>query len=161
VVEISESELYPSIENWLNGYLRDRYRKYQVETTYKSATHTLENVMREYGLNISRALLLNIKIDILGILRDDKREELVFVEVKDDLLTLKDLGQLWGYTQLINPVESFLISSKGLGLLGELYNTLKRRDLFVYGSKRERTMKAALWLKSSNSIDYASMIPRS
>jgi hypothetical protein len=117
--------------------------------------------MREYGLNISRALLLNIKIDILGILRDDKREELVFVEVKDDLLTLKDLGQLWGYTQLINPVESFLISSKGLGLLGELYNTLKRRDLFVYGSKRERTMKAALWLKSSNSIDYASMIPRS
>lgn len=159
--EIGESELYPHIEKWLNGYLRDRYPDYQVETTYKSATHTLENILREYHLNISRALLLNIKIDILGILRDDKRQELVFVEVKDNLLTLKDLGQLWGYTQLINPVESFLISSKGLGPIGELYNTLNRRDLFVYGIRRERIMKAALWLKNSNSIDYASMIPRS
>lgn len=158
---MGESDLYPSIEKWLNNYLRERYPKFQVKTTYRSSTRTLENVLREFGLNISRALLLNIKIDVLGILRYGTQEELVFVEVKDDTLTLKDLGQLWGYTQLINPLESFLISPKGLGTLSELYNTLKRRDLFAYGTKRERIMRVAVWLENNGSIDYGSMIPHS
>ncbi|WP_298279519.1 hypothetical protein [Ferroplasma sp.] len=161
VIEISEADLYPSIEMWLNGYLKDKYPKYQIETTYKSATHKLENVLRYYNLNVSRTLLLNIKIDILGILTYNKQQELVFVEVKDNLLTLKDLGQLWGYTQLLNPLESFLISSKGLGTIGELYNTLNRRDLFVYGTKKERIMRAAYWQINNNSIDYTSMVPHS
>ena len=117
--------------------------------------------MREHGINLSKAYLLNIKIDILGILRKKNNIELVFVEVKDAMLTLKDLGQLWGYTQLINPIESFLISSKGLGVLSEIYNVLNRRDLFVYGSKGERTMKAAKWSINSKSIDYSTLIPHS
>ncbi|MCW1294229.1 MAG: hypothetical protein QXP07_00085 [Candidatus Parvarchaeum sp.] len=158
---MSENDLYPAIEEWLNRYLREKYPKYQVETTYKSSTHTLENMLREYGIRLSRAYLLNIKIDIIGILKDKNREELVFVEVKDALLTLKDLGQLWGYTQLINPIESFLISSKGLGILAEIYTTLNRRDLFVYGTKHEKTMKAAVWSAASRSIDYSTLIPHS
>ena len=158
---MSEIDLYPAIEGWLNKYLREKYPKYKVETTYKSSTHTLEDVMRGYGIRLSKAYLLNIKIDILGILKNSNHEELVFVEVKDALLTLKDLGQLWGYTQLINPIESFLISSKGLGILSEIYTTLNRRDLFVYGTKRERTMKAAVWSNNSGSIDYSSLIPHS
>ncbi|MHB1507494.1 MAG: hypothetical protein ACYCUZ_05495 [Cuniculiplasma sp.] len=158
---MSEIDLYPSIEVWLNKHLKEKYPNYDVETTYKSSTHTLENVMREHGINLSKAYLLNIKIDILGILRKKNNIELVFVEVKDAMLTLKDLGQLWGYTQLINPIESFLISSKGLGVLSEIYNVLNRRDLFVYGSKGERTMKAAKWSINSKSIDYSTLIPHS
>ncbi len=158
---MSEIELYPSIEKWLNEYLKEGYPRYEVKTTYKSSTHSLESVMKEYGIVLSKSLLLNIKIDILGILEYRKHYELVFVEVKDSMLTLKDLGQLWGYTQLINPIESFLISSKGLGILSEIYNTLKRRDLFVYGTKGERTMKAAVWSDKSGSIDYSSLIPYS
>ncbi len=158
---MSESDLYPAIEEWLNKYLTERYPQYHVETTYKSSSHTLENILREYGIKLNKAYLLNIKIDILGILSNHKHHELVFVEVKDALLTLKDLGQLWGYTQLINPIESFLISSRGLGVLSDIYNTLKRRDLFVYGTKQERTMKAAVWSNASGSIDYTSLIPHS
>ncbi|MEM0050520.1 MAG: hypothetical protein QXV17_11355 [Candidatus Micrarchaeaceae archaeon] len=158
---MSEKDLYPEIENWLNNYLSGKYVGYQVETTHGSATRKLENVLREFGLNFSDAILLNVKVDVVGILRNQKKEELVFVEVKEKALTLKDLGQLWGYTQLINPLESFLISPQGLGILSELYNTLGRRDLFVYGQKSEREMKAAQWLQSEKSIDYLTMIPKS
>lgn len=159
--ELTESDLYPQIEKWLNNYLTDKYPKFHVETTYRSASRKLESVLREYGLKFSHTLFLNIKVDLLGMLRNKEKEELVFVEVKDAQLTLKDLGQLWGYTQLLNPLESFLISSIGLGTLNELYYTLNRRDLFVYGSKRERIMRAAVWLKDNGSLDYGSMVPRS
>ncbi len=158
---MSEKDLYPDIEKWLNKYLLDKYPQYQVDTTHHSSTRTLENVLREFGINFSEALLLNIKVDIIGILQNRRGEELVFVEVKEKAITLKDLGQLWGYTQLVNPLESFLISPKGIGVLSELYNTLGRRDLFVYGAKSERIMRAAQWFQSSESIDYRSMIPKS
>lgn len=158
---MSEKDFYPDIEKWLNKYLLDKYPLYHVETTHSSSTRTLENVLREFDINFSEALLLKIKIDIIGILQSKRREELVFVEVKENALTLKDLGQLWGYTQLINPLESFLISPKGTGVLGELYNTLGRRDLFVYGTNSEKIMKVAQWVQSAKSIDYHTMVPKS
>jgi len=86
--------------------------------------------------------------------------KLIFVEVKDAELTLKDLGQLWGYTQLINPIESFLISPKGLGVLSHLFNVLKREDLLKYGLRENKFMRVAKWDKNRKSIDYASIIPK-
>lgn len=86
--------------------------------------------------------------------------KLVFVEVKDKPLTLKDLGQLWGYSQLIDPIESFLISSKGLGSLNYILNVLNREDLLFYGKKRERMMRVCKWDEKRQSIDYFTLIPK-
>ena len=109
-----EEDLYPDIENWLNRYLREKYKGYRIETTHRTARLNLDVYLKNIGVCVNDAIGLAIKIDIAGILKRANLIKLGFIEVKDQPLTLKDLGQLWGYSQLIDPVESFLISSNGL-----------------------------------------------
>jgi len=155
-----EEQLYPEIEAWFKGYLKDRYPNYEIITTYKTSRITLDSYLKTLKINMDVAVGLAIKVDIVAVLRKSEEIKLAFVEVKDDPLTLADLGQLWGYTQLINPVESFLVSSKSLGRLSHLFNILNREDLLIYGSRRERTMKIAKWDTSKKSIDHFSVVPK-
>jgi hypothetical protein len=155
-----EEQLYPEIEEWFKGYLKDRYSKYEIVTTYKTSHITLDSYLKTLKINMDVAVGLAIKVDIVAVMRKGDEVKLAFVEVKDDPLTLACLGQLWGYTQLINPVESFLVSSKSLGHLSHLFNILNREDLLIYGLKKERTMKIAKWDTSKKTIDYFSLIPK-
>lgn len=155
-----EARLYPEIETWLKGYLQAKYPDYQVETTHESSSLNLETVLRKFEIDPTLAIGLNIKIDVLGILRQNGEHELVFIEVKDDELTLKDLGQLWGYSQLMDPIESFLVSSKGIGKLSKLFNVLKREDLLEYGVGGNKYMRVAKWDNNRKSIDYQTLIPK-
>ncbi|MCB4792786.1 MAG: hypothetical protein LHV68_13030 [Elusimicrobia bacterium] len=155
-----EEQLYPEIEEWFKGYLKDRYPKYEIITTYKTSRITLDSYLKTLKIDLNVAVGLAIKVDIVAVLRKGEEIKLAFVEVKDGPLTLPALGQLWGYTQLISPVESFLISSKSLGRLPHLFNILKREDLLVYGLKKERIMKIAKWDTTKKSIDYFSLIPK-
>jgi len=157
---MAEKDLYPDIKNWLHNYLREKYRGYTVETTFETHKKALDVVLKKKGIILKEAIGLSIKVDIIGILKRGNVVKLVFVEVKDKPLTLKDLGQLWGYTQLINPIESFLISSEGLGSLLYIFNVLKREDLLRYGIKKERFMYVAKWDTRRKSIDYDTLIPK-
>ena len=155
-----EEKLYSEIKEWLQNYLTDKYKGYMVETTFETSRRNLDVVLKSKNIQCKEAIGLQIKVDIVGILRRGNDFKLVFVEVKDTDLTLKDLGQLWGYTQLIGPIESFLISSKGLGRLSHLFNVLKREDLLKYGLKDNNFMQIVKWDKSRKSIDYTSLIPK-
>ena len=155
-----EEKLYPEIKEWLQNYLTDKYKGYTVETTFETSRRNLDVVLKSKGIVCKEAIGLKIKVDIVGILKRGKEFKLVFVEVKDKDLTLKDLGQLWGYTQLINPTESFLISSKGLGRLSHLFNVLRREDLLKFGTKTSKFMQIAKWDKRRKSIDYSSLTPK-
>jgi hypothetical protein len=155
-----EEKLYPEIKEWLQNYLTDKYKGYTVETTFETSRRNLDVVLKSRGYQCKEAIGLQIKIDVVGILKRGNDFKLVFVEVKDKDLTLKDLGQLWGYTQLINPIESFLISSKGLGRLSHLFNVLRREDLLKFGTKTSKFMQIAKWDKRRKSIDYTSLTPK-
>lgn len=155
-----EELLYPEIEAWCRQYLKDHYKGCEVLTTHKTSRVSLDAYLKTLNIEIKEAIGLSIKIDIVGVLRKGNDIKLAFVEVKNDPLTLKDLGQLWGYTQLINPVESFLVSPKGLGSLDYLLNVLQREDLLVYGNKKERMMKICKWDTKRKTIDYFSLLPK-
>lgn len=155
-----EELLYPGIEAWCCQYLKDRYKGYEIFTTHRTSKISLDAYLKTIGVEIKEAIGLSIKIDIVGVLRRNNNVKLMFIEVKDSPLTLKDLGQLWGYTQLLNPVESVLISPQGLGSLEYLLKVLQREDLLVYGKRRERMMKVCRWDTNRNAIDYFSMIPK-
>ena len=159
-MSIKEEQLYPEIEEWLKKYLEDRYCRYQVTTTHNTSRIFLDSYLNGIGIEINEAIGLAIKVDIVGVLKKGKEIKLVFVEVKDQALNLKDLGQLWGYTQLVNPIESFLISSKGLGTLEKVFKILKREDLLRYGSKKEKMMRVCGWDSRKKAIDYASLLPK-
>lgn len=155
-----EELLYPEIESWCKTYLENKYKGYSVITTHKTSKIALDSYLKTIGIEIKEAIGLSIRVDIVGVLKRANDKKLVFIEVKEQPLTLADLGQLWGYTQLLNPVESFLISSAGLGNLEYLFKVLKREDLLVYGLKKERTMRLCKWDGQRKSIDYYTLIPK-
>ncbi len=157
---MKEKDLYPGIELWFRQYLKDRYPRSEIITTHQTSRVALDTYLSSQDITIEAAIGLSIKIDIVGILRSNKNTQLAFIEVKDKPLTLSDLGQLWGYTQLINPVESFLISSKGLGSLKNILTVLNRVDLLVYSAKNNRYMKVAKWDTRRGSIDSLSVMPK-
>ena len=155
-----EELLYPDIESWCKKYLEDKYKRYSVATTHKTSRISLDSYLKTIGLEVKDAIGLSIRVDIVGVLRKSNETKLFFIEVKDSPLTLTDLGQLWGYTQLIDPVESFLISSKGLGSLEYLLKVIKREDLLAYGIKKEKMMRVCKWDEDRKAIDYSSLIPK-
>lgn len=155
-----EEHLYPEIETWCKKYLEEKYKGYIIFTTHETSKQALDSFFRNIGIEIEGVIGLSIKVDIIGVLKRSTKIELVFVEVKDKPLTLSDLGQLWGYTKLLNPIESFLVSSKGLGVLEYLFKVLKREDLLVYGSKQEKMMRICKWDETRKSIDYSTLIPK-
>lgn len=155
-----EELLYPDIEKWLASYLSDRYKGYSISTTHKTSRQYLDVFLKEVGISHSDAIGLAIKVDIVGVLRRGNVIKLALIEVKDKQLTLKDLGQLWGYAQLIDPVESFLISSVGLGSLDYLLKVRNREDLLRYGMKKEKMMKVCKWDSKRKSVDYKTLVPK-
>ncbi len=155
-----EEKLYPEIKEWLQTYLVDKYSGYTVETTFETSRRNLDIVLKGKGIQCKEAIGLQIKVDIIGILKRGEDFKLVFVEVKDTTLTLKDLGQLWGYTQLIDPIESFLVSSEGTGRLSHIFNVLKREDLLRYSTRSNKFMQVVKWDTRRKSIDYSSLIPK-
>ncbi|MDI6787158.1 MAG: hypothetical protein QME51_02165 [Planctomycetota bacterium] len=155
-----EKLLYPEIELWCETYLENKYKGYSVITTHKTSKIALDSYLKTIGIEIKEAIGLAIRVDIVGVLKRAKDTRLVFIEVKDQPLTLADIGQFRSYAQLINPEESFLISSEGLGTLEYLFKVLKREDLLVYGLKKEKTMRVCKWDSQRKSIDYSTLIPK-
>lgn len=155
-----EELLYPEIEAWCKKYLEDKYKGHEVITTHKTSRITLDAYLKSIGIEIKEAINSSVKVDIVGVLKKGHEIKLVFIEVKDQALTLPDLGQLWGYTQLMNPVESFLVSSEGLGRLDYLLKVLKREDILVYGSKKEKMMRVCKWDAQRKAIDYTTLVPK-
>ena len=156
----SEFELYPPMQQWLQQYLIDKYKGYEIITVDAHAER-LDRVLVKYGITNEIATGVDIQIDILGIARKNEIVKLFFIEAKKTNLNLRDLGQLWSYCKLIDPEEAFLMTSAELGGLNKILKTFKREDLLDFGDgKKMKKMKVAVWNLSSNSPDLSNMIPK-
>lgn len=71
------------------------YKGYSITTTHKTSRITLDSYLKSIGIEIKEAIGLSIRVDIVGVLKKSNETKIVFIEVKDKLLTLADLGQLW------------------------------------------------------------------
>lgn len=155
-----EFELYEPMRDWLDQYLRDKYKQYEV-ITYDSHADKLDKALSKFNIRMDIAVGLDIQIDVLGILRKGNEIKLVFIEAKKNNLTLKDLGQLWSYCMLVNPIEAFLFSSSGLGSLGKIVNIFLRDDLLNYGDKKNsKQIVISPWNAKINRPDFIQMIPK-
>ena len=156
----SEFELYEPMRQWLETYLKDRYKGFEIITT-DAHSERLDKVLERYDIVNDAAVGIDIQIDILGIARKGKKVKLFFIEAKKTGLTLRDLGQLWAYCKLIDPDEAFLMTSANLGTLNKLLNILKREDLLDFGDgKIIKKMKVAVWNLSTSSPEMSTMVPK-
>ncbi len=157
-----EIELYEPMRIWLQQYLEDKYKNAEIITVDAHA-RTLDRYLQKYGVLEYYPLTvgLDIQIDVLGIIKQKNKVSLVFIEAKKTQLNLHDLGQLWAYCKLCDPLEAFLLTSQGLGSLNKLFNHLLREDLLDFGDgKLIKKMKVGKWDTLTSSIDYSSLIPK-
>ncbi len=157
-----ENELYNPMKNWLHTYLSDNYKRSDVHT-FDTHLRSLDDVLTEFGIidKYPQTVGLGIQIDVLGIISEKERTSLVFIEAKKTKLNLHDLGQLWAYCKLCDPLEAFLLSSVGLGSLDKILNNLSRTDLLTFGEgKKIKKMQVAKWNIYSNAIDPNTLVPK-
>lgn len=155
-----EEELYEPMRVWLEQYVKDRYKGYEV-LSIDAHAERLDRVLAKYGIINEMANGVDIQIDILAIARKNMTVKLFFIEAKKTQLTLRDLGQLWSYCKLVEPEEAFLMSSLGLGSLNKLLNSFRREDLLDFGdNKKIKKMRVAKWNLSTNAPDMLSMVPK-
>ena len=157
-----EFELYEPMRAWLQKYLEDKYKSAEV-ITIDAHARTLDIFLEEQGVidKYPQTVGLDIQIDVLGIVKQKRRTSLVFIEAKKTQLNLHDLGQLWAYCRLCDPMEVFLLSSAGIGSLNKILNNLGRLDLLNFGDGRTiKSMKVGKWDISSNSIDHKTLVPK-
>lgn len=157
-----EFELYEPMRLWLQKYLEEKYKGWKI-TTIDSHARTLDSFLEENNViaYYPQSVGLDIQIDVLGILEKGLKTNIVFIEAKKTSLTLHDLGQLWAYCKLCDPLEAFLLSSKDLGSLNKIFNNLNRIDLLDFGeSKIIKKMQVGKWDITKNAIDHKTLVPK-
>lgn len=157
-----EFELYEPMRVWLLQYLENKYKGAKV-ITIDSHARTLDLFLEQNNIvdYYPQAIGLDIQIDVLGIVIDKGKPNIAFIEAKKTQLNLHDLGQLWAYCKLCEPIEAFLLSSAGLGSLNKVLNNLNRQDLLDFGSgKTIKMMQVGKWDLNTNSIDYKTLVPK-
>ena len=157
-----EFELYEPMRAWLQQYLENKYKGARV-TTIDSHARTLDTYLEQFGIidHYPPSVGLDIQIDVLGIIINKGKPNIAFIEAKKTQLNLHDLGQLWAYCKLCEPIEAFLLSSAGLGSLNKVLNNLNRQDLLDFGSgKTIKKMQVGKWDVNAKSIDYKTLIPK-
>lgn len=155
-----EEELYEPMRAWLEQYVKDKYRTYEVVAVDAHAER-LDRVLAKYDVVNEMATGVDIQIDVLAIAKKKDKAKLFFIEAKKTRLTLRDLGQLWAYCKLVDPDEAFLLSSAGLGSLNKLLNAFRREDLLDFGDgKKIKKMRVGKWDIIKNIVDYNSLIPK-
>ena len=155
-----EEELYEPMRSWLEQYVKDKYKKYDV-VAVDAHSERLDRVLAKYDIVREMANGVDIQIDVLAIAKKGKDIKLFFIEAKKTRLTLRDLGQLWAYCKLVDPDEAFLFSSADLGSLNKLLNSFKREDLLDFGDgKKIKKMRVGKWDVTKNSIEYNSLVPK-
>lgn len=155
-----EEELYEPMRIWLERYVKDKYKTYDVFSV-DSHAERLDRVLAKYGIVNEMANGVDIQIDVLAVAKKNEKSKLFFIEAKKTRLTLRDLGQLWAYCKLVDPDEAFLLSSAGLGSLNKILNVFRREDLLDFGNgNRIKKMRVGKWDVIQNGVDYNSLVPK-
>lgn len=155
-----EEELYEPMRLWLEQYVKDKYKRYDI-VAIDAHAERLDRVLAKYGIVNEMANGVDIQIDVLAIAKKGAENKLFFIEAKKTKLTLRDLGQLWAYCKLVDPDEAFLLSSADLGSLNKLLNSFRREDLLDFGNgKSIKKMRVGRWDVIKNTIDFNSLVPK-
>ena len=131
-----EKDLYEPMCDWLEQYLKDNYKGYEIIVA-DTSLERLDKALQRYGVVNEQANGVDIQIDVLGIARRGNTTKLFFIEAKKTKLTLRDLGQLWAYCKLVDPDEAWLLTSSDLGSLRKLLLGFNREDVLDFGDGKK------------------------
>jgi len=101
----------------------------------------------------------DVKVDVTGIVSNAEIGYVALVECKVKQLTLRDVGQLLGYSRVVDPILSILASpSSPSDQLITLLQDYGRIDVLEYGSDK-RYIRIGRWDLSRAEILASSFLP--
>ena len=113
--KIKEQETYEPLVLWLKKYIKKKYN--EESEAFDTSSQTLNryfstnfNDFKIFEDQIKNLEDLDIRPDVVGISK--KTKKLFFIESKVVSLGIKEIGQIWAYSVIAEPYESFLISTK-------------------------------------------------
>ena len=160
----AEIDMYSDVRQWLEDFLKDRFRQADVDVHILSHT-SISRFLSTYnrGNFPNEWVTWNIKVDVVGFVhRSNKPTALAFVECKNIKLALAHLSQLLGYSRIAQPLYSFLISPVGLSkTLVSLLREYQRLDVLEYHwepGKMPRQVIVGEWERTTCNLNRHSMI---
>ena len=155
----SEKEMYPDVAQWLAAYLKHKYSQATVNA-YDTSRENLSDFIRRHKLSryFPEAETYVIKVDVTGIIKHKEKYFLAFVECKLKPISLKDISQLIGYSKVVLPVFSIIISPTGISTpVNKLINLYRRYDVLTYRDNQK--VRVASWNKNTCDIESATLLP--
>jgi hypothetical protein len=153
-----EDQMYPAVVKWLRDFLEQRHDKNEV-FVYDTHDVYLSNFLPSKGFTNRDFPAYEIKVDVTGVIRGPKSDNLAFVECKLNRIRLIDVAQIIGYSRVANPEYSFIISPEGPNdAVYRLLVTFNKLRVLEYNEGRSVVL--AKWDESKGCIDFMSLLPQ-
>lgn len=155
----SEQELYPEIIKWITIYLQDKHHNAEIKA-YDTSRQDLSEFLRRHKLHsfFPEFETYIIRVDITATIAYKDRCDLCFVECKLKQISLNDISQILGYSKVVKPRHSFIVSPAGISApVNSLIKIFKRYDILEY--TKDSKVRIAQWNKSTQSIDISTLLP--
>lgn len=154
-----ESELYPEVIKWFEKYLKGKYPEAEIKV-YDTSRQDLSEFLRKVKLHLffSEFETYVIKVDITATIKHKDKCDLAFVECKLNSINLNDISQLLGYSRVVRPKYSFIISPASVSSpVNTLIKIFKRYDILEY--QIGHRIRIAQWNKTVQEIDLSTLLP--
>ena len=111
---VTKPEFTEIMKKWLEKYLKKYSEEYSINIVCPNSS--LSKIAIEDIKRVPDYASFEFKPDVLGILvnKTNKDVKLVFLNRSISAISLKEIGELICYSRLAKPIESFLVSTKGL-----------------------------------------------
>ena len=155
----SEKEMYPDVISWLIKHLKGIYPKGDISVFDTSQINLCEFIRRKkLSKYFPEFETYVIKVDITGVIKYKEKCLLSFVECKLNSISLKDISQLIGYSKVVKPVSSLILSPTGISSpVNMLINVYRRYDVLSYWDNLK--IQIAKWNKTTRDVDMATLLP--
>jgi hypothetical protein len=154
-----ESYMYEPVRDWWERFLKERYKRSQVSVSNTSRIvlykfiqdHHLEAFFPDY-------LTYEVEVDVTGIMLTGDKAKLALVECKLAPIALRDVGQMLGYSKVVRPLYSLILSPRGLSdSLTRLLKSFQRFDVLDYGNGQR--IRLATWSPQRQEVLSDSLLP--
>lgn len=155
----TEHELYPEVIRWLERYLSGKHSKAEIKA-HDTSRQDLSEFLRRHKLHsfFTEFETYVIKVDITAVIKNKNQCDLAFVECKLNPINLKDVSQLLGYSKVVKPKYSFIVSPKGISMpVSTLIKIFKRYDILEY--QKGFKIRIAQWNKVTREVDISTWLP--
>lgn len=151
--------MYTPVIRWLRAALREAHPGYS-RRIFNTSRTKLQALIEHEGLQNAFPLFptYEIMVDVTAILKRGQQARLGFVECKLTPISLKDIGQLWGYAKVAQPLFALIISPDGLSEgVKQLLQVHQRYEILDYAPSTK--IRVAIWDPKRQEVVPRSVIP--